>query len=214
MTYRVKEVFRTIQGEGYHVGKVATFVRFTACNMWSGREADRYRDSKRNGAECPLWCDTDFVGGEAYELDALVEAVVRESDGATHVVLSGGEPLLQVDSDLLHALHDAGLFVQIETNGTAELKGDGAPMPWITMSPKVSRERTVLPWAHELKLIYPAYSPMEWATFDATYRFLQPLADGDRIVPAHVQGVIDYCRARPDQGWRVGLQTHKILRIP
>lgn len=217
MTYRVKEVFRTIQGEGFHVGKVATFVRFTACNMWSGREQDRERDAKRNEAQCPYWCDTDFVGGDTYDAEALVDRVAEVAAGHQHVVLSGGEPLLQVDRELLAQFAARGFYVQIETNGSVPLPdgiGTEVSMPWITLSPKQRRSAVKLDWSHELKLVYPAYNPIEWETWVCSYRWLQPLADADRLVDRNAAAAMAYIQSHPDPDWRLSLQTHKILRIP
>jgi len=203
MTYRVKEIFRTLQGEGSHVGRVAVFCRFTGCNLWSGREQDR------EAAAC-RFCDTDFVGGDKYETaDELATAVLQawgDVRPRRFVVLTGGEPLLQVDDVLVAALLKRGFFIAVETNGTL-------PVPdriqWICVSPKTT-ELTV-DSGNELKLVYPqegvppdAFDMMSFDRFS-----LQPMDGPDREV--NTAAAVDYCLSHPQ--WRLSLQTHKFLGI-
>lgn len=217
-SYTIKEMFRTVQGEGFHTGTAALFIRFAGCNMWNGHDEDRMRDAQRNQAQCPLWCDTDFVGGTKMTAVEIRE-YVESQKAVPLIVLSGGEPLLQVDDDLLCVLHDAApeARIAIETNGTArplftydkKLPGNG--WLWITLSPKRRRDRTVITCASELKLVYPAYDPSEWADFNAQHFFLQPCADQtvrqlevERAAAAYVTN---------NYRWRLSLQTHKVLGV-
>lgn len=200
MSYMIKEVFRTLQGEGHHTGRVALFCRFSGCNLWSGREEDR------STAQCSI-CDTDFVGVSARyktadELaDALLEAWGDAPD--PFVVLTGGEPLLQVDDVLIIQLHARGFDIAIETNGT--IRAPCACIDWICVSPKI------LPLAQlggdELKLVYPQPG-LEPELFEALhFRIfsLQPLDGPDR--EKNTEAAIAYCLAHPR--WRLSLQTHK-----
>lgn len=210
MSYQIKEIFYTLQGEGANAGRPAVFCRFAGCNLWSGREQDRAT------ATCQF-CDTDFVGtngtlgGKFKDSDALaacVEAQWPHGDTAHRfVVLTGGEPLLQVDDALIAALHAKGFSIAVETNGTI-----AAPpgIDWLCVSPKagagwVQRE------GHELKVVWPQpalnLAELEAAAF--THRYLQPM---DNILRAdNLQHCIDLCLQRP--GWRLSLQTHKITGI-
>jgi organic radical activating enzyme len=234
-TYVIKERFRTIQGEGFHVGTPALFIRFAGCNMWNSAEDDRERDAVRNRAACPRWCDTDFVGGERLTADQVVDHAAA-SRPTPLVVLTGGEPLLQVDVPLLAAVHRAmpEATIAIETNGTVrpswwwnddEVRGPGypvvqvvdgwqhvAPRPWMTMSPKRARYETVLPWADELKLVVPDYDPRDWEDFPARHRFVQPRAD--RSVRDENQEFLAASWVAGGTRWRLSLQTHKIVRMP
>ncbi|MGC2809657.1 MAG: 7-carboxy-7-deazaguanine synthase, partial [Bradyrhizobium sp.] len=175
MSYAVKEIFLTLQGEGAHVGRAAVFCRFAGCNLWSGREQDRA------GATC-RFCDTDFVGtdgtlGGRYATAAeLAETIARQWTGAAanrYVVLTGGEPLLQVDTALIEALHARGFSIGVETNGTID-PPDG--MDWICVSPKAGAELRVR-HGHELKLVYPQADAAPEAFVDLAFgRFsLQPM---------------------------------------
>jgi 7-carboxy-7-deazaguanine synthase len=235
-TYTVKEVFRTVQGEGHHAGTAALFVRFAGCNMWSGDDEDRIRDAVRNEAECPRWCDTDFRAHDAMrwtseELGSVVKDRVR---GVPLIVLSGGEPLLQVDAALLDCLHNAAphATISIETNGTVSprfdyggdyLAPDGnvdialasslRPWLWLTMSPKRARASTRLTYAHEIKLVVPAYNPDEWADFPVLHRFVQPLAHGTQRDERSEHRAAMWV-AHGDGKWRLSLQTHKMVGVP
>jgi len=213
MTYSVKEIFYTLQGEGAHTGRPAVFCRFAGCNLWSGREQDRAK------AVC-TFCDTDFRGtdGEnggkystAAELAERIAALWPSSangDGPRFVVCTGGEPLLQLDATLIDALHVRGFEVAVETNGT---KPAPAGLDWICVSPKADAE-LALRTGNELKLVYPqAKAPperFEHLAFD--HFFLQPLDGPER--ETHTRETLAYCKAHPK--WRLSLQTHKLLGIP
>ena len=229
-TYRVKNIFQTLQGEGFWAGRPAVFVRMVGCNMWSGYEADRERDAERTGADCPLWCDTDFTkeGSEAYSAAGLAEAMAEEGGDVRFCVLTGGEPFLQADANLITALHAAGFQVAIETNGTVPVAEAFAregeePLPpdWIVCSPKLGEEELALEYFDELKLIVPDYRPEAYAEFAGRARlhevageerpllWLQP-EDGPRLERAK-QMAVDLALEHP--AWRVSVQTHKTLGI-
>ncbi len=207
--YTVKEIFYTLQGEGLRAGRPAVFCRFAGCNLWSGREADRA------SAVC-RFCDTDFVGTDgtlgvkfasAGVLARRVASLWPAGEGHRYVVLTGGEPLLQVDAALLDALHGRGFEVAIETNGTLPVP-DG--IDWVCVSPKAGA-----PWVQrtgdELKLVFPQPDLLPEAVGDAAFGhfLLQPM-DGPRRAD-NTRAAIDYCQAHPR--WRLSLQTHKILEI-
>jgi 7-carboxy-7-deazaguanine synthase (Cx14CxxC type) len=209
VSYAVKEIFLTLQGEGAHAGRASVFCRFAGCNLWSGREADRA------SATCQF-CDTDFVGtdgtlGGRYATAAeLADTIAAQWAGPAtnrYVVLTGGEPLLQVDDDLVDALHARGFEIGVETNGTVE-----APegLDWICVSPK-GGSGLVLTRGHELKLVYPqALASPETFEGLAFERFsLQPM-DGPDVVE-NTARAIDYCLRHPQ--WRLSVQTHKSLGI-
>ena len=217
MSYAVKEIFPTLQGEGAHAGRVAVFCRFAGCNLWSGRESDRAN------AVCQF-CDTDFIGtdgtlggryGSAEELARAVAAqwTGTRENGQDHcqdhryVVLTGGEPLLQVDAALVDALHACGFEIGVETNGTI-LPPEG--LDWICVSPKAGSE-LVLRHGDELKLVYPQADAMPQAFEGLAFeRFsLQPMDGPD--VAENTARAIDYCLRHPQ--WRLSLQTHKTLGI-
>jgi 7-carboxy-7-deazaguanine synthase (Cx14CxxC type) len=210
MSYQVKEIFYTLQGEGSHAGRPAVFCRFAGCNLWSGREADRA------SAVC-RFCDTDFVGldgtlgGKFKQADALasqIEAQWPAGDSAHRfVVMTGGEPLLQVDGALIDALHARGFQIAVETNGTI-----AAPpgIDWICVSPKAGA-----PWIQregdELKVVWPQPA-LDWAELQAanfSHRYLQPMDNQDR--QRNTETCIALCLAQP--AWRLSLQTHKITGI-
>jgi 7-carboxy-7-deazaguanine synthase (Cx14CxxC type) len=210
MSYSVKELYTTLQGEGAHTGRRAVFLRFAGCNLWTGREQDRA------AATCSF-CDTDFVGldgpggGRFAEAAALADAVER-AWGVTpdhrYVVCTGGEPLLQLDAELVAALHARGFEVGVETNGTQPAP---AGLDWICVSPKADAD-IVLKSGSELKLVYPQpLAPPErfeaWA-FD--HFFLQPM-DGPAQAE-NIQAAAAYCLAHPQ--WRLSLQTHKLIGLP
>ncbi|MET4389697.1 7-carboxy-7-deazaguanine synthase [Bradyrhizobium sp. F1.4.3] len=209
MSYAVKEIFLTLQGEGAHAGRASVFCRFAGCNLWSGREADR------TDAVCKF-CDTDFVGTDgtlggryasAAELAGTIAAQWRATADNRYVVLTGGEPLLQVDTALIDALHASGFEIGVETNGTVvPPKG----LDWICVSPKGGSE-LVLRHGHELKLVYPqAQAAPETFEGLAFERFsLQPM-DGPEIAQ-NTARAIDYCLRHPQ--WRLSVQTHKSLGI-
>ncbi|MGJ5132881.1 7-carboxy-7-deazaguanine synthase [Bradyrhizobium oligotrophicum] len=209
MSYAVKEIFMTLQGEGAQAGRAAVFCRFAGCNLWSGREADRATATCR-------FCDTDFVGtdgtlGGRYETAAaLAEAIGGQWTGGAadrYTILTGGEPLLQVDADLIEALHARGFAVGVETNGTL-IPPDG--IDWICVSPKAGAELK-LRQGHELKLVYPQHGakPETFAGLAFERFSLQPM-DGPEAA-ANTARAIDYCQHHPQ--WRLSLQTHKMIGI-
>ncbi|HMB89965.1 MAG TPA: hypothetical protein VKP65_03905 [Rhodothermales bacterium] len=230
-TYRVKAIWKTLQGEGLFAGRPAVFVRFVGCNMWTGYAADRERDAIRTGADCPRWCDTEFTkeGSHAYAAAELAIQMQGVGDDVRFCVLTGGEPLLQVDAALIHALHEAGFQVAIETNGTVRLQDacwddehEAIIGPdWIVCSPKLPEDQLTLEYFDELKLVVPDYLPDTYATFAerqrvhevgghrVPLRWLQP-EDGPRLQEA-TQLAIDTALAHPS--WRVSVQTHKVLDV-
>lgn len=208
--YRVKEVFATLQGEGAQTGTAAVFLRFGGCNAWSGREEDRVRDLARTGARCAAWCDTEFAGGELVDLDTLLAAVAKAA--AEHparpplVVCTGGEPLLQLDDDIITGLHRAGYNVAVETNGSVRAS---VRIDWLTVSPKWMDERWVQVTGDELKLVVPAFSVEDAAKRAGKFAhyFVQPQGG----VHGSTKLAIDIvCR---DPRWRLSMQTHKLLGL-
>jgi len=210
MSYAVKEIFLTLQGEGGQAGRAAVFCRFAGCNLWSGREQDRAN------AVCSF-CDTDFVGmdgvngGRFDTARALAEAVAAQWTGpATHrlVVCTGGEPLLQLDAPLIDALHAAGFSIAVETNGTIAAP-DG--IDWICVSPKADAPLAQAT-GQELKLVYPqaGVDPARFEALGFERFFLQPMDSPART--ENTQAAIAYCLAHPR--WRLSTQTHKYLGIP
>ncbi len=212
MTYHVKELFYTLQGEGAQTGRAAVFCRFAGCNLWSGREQDRAK------AICGF-CDTDFrgtdgEGGGRFTSAGLLADRIQGIWGGEaghgvrpYVVCTGGEPLLQLDAPLIEALHERGFEVGVETNGTRP-----APpgLDWLCVSPKANT-RLVLRAGDELKLVYPqaGATPESFAGLDFRYFFLQPRDGPDRA--ATTRAAIAYCLAHPR--WRLSMQTHKYLGI-
>jgi 7-carboxy-7-deazaguanine synthase (Cx14CxxC type) len=216
MPYAVKEIFYTLQGEGANTGRPAVFCRFAGCNLWTGREPDR------RTAVC-TFCDTDFVGtdgpggGKFADADALATAVVAawpsglispSPPGLPLVVCTGGEPLLQLDEPLIAALHARGFEVAVETNGTV------SPPPgidWLCVSPKAEAP-LVLTSGDELKLVFPQADapPERFRNLDFGHFFLQPMDGPDR--ERNTRLALEYCLSHP--GWRLSLQTHKMLGIP
>jgi 7-carboxy-7-deazaguanine synthase (Cx14CxxC type) len=212
MTYAVKELFYTLQGEGANTGRPAVFCRFAGCNLWTGREADR------KAAVC-RFCDTEFVGtdgpggGKFSTADDLAAAVAAAWPGGDPmarplVVCTGGEPLLQLDLPLIEALHAAGFEIAVETNGTVE---PPAGLDWLCVSPKAEAELVVAS-GDELKLVYPQAGapPERYAGLRFRHFFLQPMDGPAR--EANTRAALDYCLAHPR--WRLSLQTHKLLGIP
>ncbi len=213
MTYAVKELYVTLQGEGANTGRAAVFCRFAGCNLWSGREADRAE------AQCGF-CDTEFIGtdgpgGGAFKSAATLAAAARtlwtadrESGDGPFIVCTGGEPLLQLDRALIDAFHGEGFVIAVETNGTL------VPPPgldWVCVSPKAGTT-LVLRAGDELKLVYPqAGAPPEaFAGLDFDHFFLQPMDGPER--ESNTREAIEYCLSHP--GWRLSLQTHKYLGLP
>jgi len=211
MSYAVKEIFYTLQGEGAQTGRTAVFCRFSGCNLWSGREADRA------SAVCQF-CDTDFVGidgpggGRFADASALASAVAAQwpagAGGRPYVVCTGGEPLLQLDTPLINAFHAAGFEIAIETNGTKPVP---AGIDWVCVSPKAGSE-LVVERGNELKLVFPqaGAEPEKFLNLRFDNFFLQPMDGPERA--ATLKATIAYCLANP--AWRLSLQTHKIMGIP
>lgn len=210
MSYAVKELYLTLQGEGAQTGTRAVFCRFAGCNLWSGREADRAR------ATC-TFCDTDFVGtdgpggGKFAGADDLADAIATAwGPGTDHrlVVMTGGEPLLQLDAPLIAALHRCGFRIAVETNGTVP-----APpgIDWLTVSPKAGA-KTVQRSGDELKLVFPqaGLMPDAVAGWDFRHFFLQPMDGPARA--ENTEAAIRYCLRNPR--WRLSLQTHKLMGLP
>jgi len=211
MAYSVKEIFYTLQGEGAQTGRPAVFCRFAGCNLWSGREADRA------SAVC-TFCDTDFVetdgpgGGRFATADALATAVAAAwpagAGGLPFVVCTGGEPLLQLDAELVGALHRRGFEIAVETNGT---RPPPPGLDWICVSPKAGAELVVRA-GDELKLVYPqtGAEPERFEPLAFRYFFLQPMDGPAR--ERNTDAALRYCLTHPR--WRLSLQTHKLLGIP
>ncbi len=210
MTYSVKEIFYTLQGEGTHAGRPAVFCRFSGCNLWSGREGDRA------SAVCKF-CDTDFVGtdgelGGKYDAESLattIDALWPASYSASKfVVFTGGEPLLQLDCALIGSMHARGFEIAIESNGTL-------PVPqgvdWVCISPKVGSELRVRKGS-ELKVVIPQQGQnlADYESLDFDHFYLQPMDGPD--VERNTRLAIELCKQRPK--WKLSLQTHKLLQIP
>jgi len=210
--YLVKEIFYSIQGEGFHFGRPAVFCRFAGCNLWSGKEADR------KNAQCKF-CDTDFMGidgpegGHFPSAGQLAKKVRQLWPGNNtksvkpFVVCTGGEPLLQLDAELITALHQEDLEIAVETNGTIIPPPD---IDWICVSPKADAE-LLLRSGQELKLVFPqrGAEPEKYDQLDFQNFFLQPMDNSDR--EANVQKALDYVLTHPQ--WRISLQLHKILGV-
>jgi 7-carboxy-7-deazaguanine synthase len=211
MTYFVKEIFYTLQGEGANTGRAAVFCRFAGCNLWTGREQDR------SDATCQF-CDTDFIGTDgpgggrfasAGQLATAVAAAwpLTEQD-ARFVVCTGGEPLLQLDSNLVKALHGEGFEIAVETNGTLP-PPDG--IDWLCVSPKAGADLVVTS-GDEIKLVFPqeGAAPDRFEQLEFQHFFLQPMDGPER--EANTSAALQYCLTHPR--WRLSLQTHKLLGIP
>jgi 7-carboxy-7-deazaguanine synthase len=208
VAYSVKEIFYSLQGEGRNAGRPAVFCRFSGCNLWTGRERDR------STAIC-TFCDTDFVGtdglggGRFADADRLADAIARmwgDDRSNRFVVLTGGEPLLQLDDALIAALHSAGFEIAVETNGTLARPGG---IDWLCVSPKALP--LVIESGDELKLVYPnpRLEPEDVDHLAFDHFLLQPLDDPD--IAVSTRAAVDYCLAHPK--WRLSLQTHKQLGI-
>jgi 7-carboxy-7-deazaguanine synthase (Cx14CxxC type) len=209
MAYSVKEIFYTLQGEGANAGRPAVFCRFAGCNLWTGREEDR-------AAAVCTFCDTDFVGTDGLGGGKFRDAGLLADEIAGHwgdeprhrfVVLTGGEPLLQVDAPLVDALHARGFEIAVETNGTVPRP---AGLDWVCVSPKADAALAIES-GDELKLVFPqdGVDPARFTGLAFTHFFLQPM---DNLLQSTNQRLaMDYCLAHPQ--WKLGLQTHKILDI-
>jgi 7-carboxy-7-deazaguanine synthase (Cx14CxxC type) len=207
--YSVKEIFYTLQGEGIHAGRPAVFLRFSGCNLWTGREEDRHK------AVCDF-CDTDFVGigpdgGKFATATELADAVASRwpdaSGGRRFVVCTGGEPLLQLDEAAIDALHAKGFEVAVETNGTQPLPRG---LDWVCVSPKANAE-LVVTGGDELKLVYPQPKalPERFLGLEFRHWLLQPMDGPDR--DQATRAAIAYCLAHPQ--WRLSVQTHKVVGV-
>jgi len=211
MAYAVKEIYYTLQGEGSHAGRAAVFCRFAGCNLWTGREADR------RAAVCQF-CDTDFVGtdgpggGKFATPDELADAIEARwparAVGERFVVCTGGEPTLQLDEPVVHALHARGFVVAVESNGTLPMTPG---IDWICISPKAGAT-LVQTSGDELKLVFPqpGAEPEKFEHLDFRHFRLQPM-DGPRS-ETNTQAAVAYCLAHPR--WSLSLQTHKFLGLP
>ncbi len=216
MTYSVKEMFYTLQGEGFHTGRPAVFCRFTGCNLWSGREQDRQTSICQ-------FCDTDFIGTDGQnggkfttpaELAATINSFWPVEMAEKFVVFTGGEPALQLDNELIEAMHTYGFECAVESNGTLPLPNN---LDWVCISPKGSSV-IVTTKCDELKLVYPQTEalPERFEHFQATYRYLSPKNNyrDQTIVPGenpYTAQCINFCLNNPK--WRLTLQSHKILNI-
>jgi len=215
MAYTVKEIYYTLQGEGAQVGRPAVFLRFSGCNLWSGQEKDRHKGP----GGCSQWCDTNFLGtdghngGKFSKVDELADTVLAQwpsvpSSTRPLVVCTGGEPLLQLDDELLVALRRRGFSVAAETNGTVA-PPDG-PL-WLTVSPKANAPLK-LTRGNELKLVFPQVGaePERFAHLDFSYFYLQPLDGPSRVENTGL--ALEYCLRHPQ--WRLSVQMHKVVGIP
>lgn len=208
-TYKIKELYYTLQGEGAQTGRAAVFLRFTGCNLWTGLEKDREK------AICQF-CDTDFVGmdgenGGKYTADELVDLILQnwpDADTMPFVVATGGEPMLQLDEHLLDKMHQSDIQLAIETNGTISLI-EG--IDWVCVSPKAGADLKVNK-GHELKLVHPQerLNPKMFENMDFDHFYLQPM-DGNQI-QENITACIDYCRRHPK--WKLSLQSHKLIGLP
>lgn len=222
-TYSVKEIFLTLQGEGFWAGTPAVFLRFAGCNMWSGQEDHRERDAAANRAECPKWCDTDFRDGVKMTAPAILARIneVTRGNKVPLIVVSGGEPLLQLDEALVASLYMCTRLVAVETNGTADIPPILAARLWVTCSPKQAAKELRLNPAHvsELKVVYPAYDPLpyvEWLGAFFPKLYVQPqattlnvgrsLLDRDSMTKAAA-----FCMKNTE--WCLSVQTHKIVGL-
>ncbi len=210
MKYSVKEIYYTLQGEGYHTGRPAVFIRFSGCNLWTGHEKDR------SGAICD-WCDTDFVGtnginGGKFSVKGIINIINSQWKGNAlsepYVVCTGGEPLLQMDEALIKAIHKAGFEIGLETNGTM-IPPDG--IDWICVSPKANAD-LILKNGNELKVVYPqcGMNPRVHEKLKFDHFYIQPM-DGinqTENIKRSEKFVLDHPK------WKLSLQTHKILGIP
>jgi 7-carboxy-7-deazaguanine synthase len=211
VTYSVKEIFYTLQGEGHHSGRPAVFCRFAGCNLWTGREEDRA------SAVCQF-CDTDFVGtdgelgGKFKDADALADVInqlwPKQYASNKYVVCTGGEPLLQLDTALIDALHARGFEIAIETNGSLPVP---AGVDWICVSPKMG-STLVVRAGSELKVVIPqSNQPLEeYEALDFQHHFVQAMDGLDREKNQRL--AIEFCKQRPK--WKLSVQTHKMLQIP
>jgi 7-carboxy-7-deazaguanine synthase len=206
--YKIKEIYYTIQGEGYHTGRPALFCRFAGCNLWSGREEDRDK------AICKF-CDTDFwgtdgVNGGKYTGESLVKVLMSlwpKTNLNPFIVCTGGEPGLQMDQELIDLLHTHHFEIAIETNGTVTLPDS---IDWICVSPKADTD-IIITKGNEIKLVYPQLEnhPTQYQNLDFEHFYLQPLDDAKQS--EHIKACVSYCLQHPK--WKLSLQTHKFIGI-
>ena len=209
--YLVKEIYYTIQGEGYHVGRPAVFLRFSGCNLWSGHEKDR------KNAICKF-CDTDFIGtngdgGGKFECpkklaDSIKKFWPKNSKTRPFVVCTGGEPLLQLNNELIMEIRKVGFEIAIETNGTISLPNS---LDWVCVSPKANT-KLIVTEGNELKLVYPQIgsNPEDYKQLKFDHFYLQPMDDINKI--ENIKKTLRYCFKNPH--WKISIQTHKFLNIP
>jgi len=216
VSYAVKELFYTLQGEGAQSGRAAVFLRFSGCNLWNGLDRDR----ERGTGGCSRWCDTDFVGtngpggGRFASAEDLADAVAAAwppnmgTSARPMVVCTGGEPLLQLDAPLIEALHERGFFLAIETNGTRPVP---AGVDWVCVSPKAGTD-LVQKKGHELKLVYPqpGFEPGQFESLEFEHFFLQPMDGPERS--RNTTQAMQFCLSHPQ--WRLGIQMHKSAGFP
>ncbi len=205
--YIIKEIFYSIQGEGYHSGRPAIFVRFAGCNLWSGKE------SNRQNAICKF-CDTDFVGtdginGGEYTAEDLIQKIktIKAASKCKFIVLTGGEPLLQLDKNLIDTFHDNNYFLALETNGTHNIIEE---IDWVTVSPKIG-SKFIQKSGDELKVVFPQekLDLSEFSNLDFKHFYLQPKEE--KVPNINIRKTLDYCLENPK--WKLSLQVHKILDI-
>lgn len=209
--YSVVEIFPTLQGEGFHTGRAAVFCRFAGCNVWTGLEKHRKRDSKKG--LCALVCDTKFrfehrdSSGGIFTPEQLAERIdsvwkTNFGKGPKMVVFTGGEPSLQLDYDLIELLKEKSFYTSVETNGSNSLPMN---LDWVTLSPKPPLKYVNSPY-DEVKVLYPLYHPLDFE--NASFRrFIQPVDDDED----HIQDCLDFIFKNPS--WRLSLQTHKIIEV-
>ena len=208
--YSVKEIYYTLQGEGFYTGRPSVFLRFTGCNLWSGKEKDRKK------AICD-WCDTDFIGNDGInggkylgsEIIKIIKTLwPKKEQSKPYIVFTGGEPLIQLDNELIERVHNAGFEIGVETNGTMN---PPSGIDWICVSPK-ARSNFILKKGNELKVVFPQYefNPLDHENLEFEHFFIQPM-DGlnqKENIRKSEDFVLKYPR------WKLSIQTHKILGIP
>lgn len=224
MSFLVKEVFETLQGEGVNAGTPAIFVRLAGCNLWSGREEDR-TDDARDGARCPLFCDTDFVGGDRLEVGELASQVASlaradSSDPIRLVVFTGGEPLVQLNRhpELLADIRSrfrGWTTLALETNGTM-FPSHKLEFDWTCVSPKLPLEELEVTRGDELKVVFPAYDPLEYQALELNFEHMLvspefPPAPGSLVGKDVLERAVQFCLEHPS--WKLSLQQHKYLGI-
>jgi organic radical activating enzyme len=218
---RVKEVFRTIQGEGANAGTPAIFIRFGGCNLWNGNDVDRKRDADRHGVKCPMWCDTDFADAAETSMDAVIDDV-RECGGATIrlIVLTGGEPTLQITPKFLDKLKRStkGASIAIETNGLKQPAMDTLELiDWVCVSPKTPADQLQIVSGNELKIVYPAYNPRDYLELVPSFGhvWVSPQASPGRRSVVNEDNMERAARfVMENPRWKLSLQTHKIIGLP